>query len=89
MCELKGYEADDIIATYANQIVELRHNEGIANPNVTILASDKDLLQLVNDYVIVFDPIKYVSLGREQVYQKFNVSSSPSSFSSPLELDCN
>lgn len=82
---MAGYEADDIIATYASQAIE-RSDKGIGKPNVTILASDKDLLQLVNDYIVVFDPIKYVSLGREQVYQKFNVSSSPCSISSFLSI---
>ena len=64
--ELKGYEADDIIATYSNQA----SNEGWT---VDIISSDKDLMQLVNDNVKMVDPMKMVNIGREEVLKKFGV----------------
>ena len=64
--ELKGYEADDIIATYSNQA----SNEGWT---VDIISSDKDLMQLVNDNVKMVDPMKMVNIGREEVFKKFGV----------------
>src|SRR5438445_3355503 len=53
--EQPGYEADDIIATYARQAVE-------AGADVTIVAGDKDLMQLVRPGVSMFDPMP----GRER-----------------------
>lgn len=64
--ELKGYEADDIIATYSNQA----SNEGWT---VDIISSDKDLMQLVNDNVKMVDPMKMVNIGRAEVLKKFGV----------------
>ena len=64
--ELKGYEADDIIATYSNRA----SNEGWT---VDIISSDKDLMQLVNDNVKMVDPMKMVNIGREEVFKKFGV----------------
>ena len=64
--ELKGYEADDIIATYSNQA----SNEGWT---VDIISSDKDLMQLVNDNVKMVDPMKMANIGREEVFKKFGV----------------
>ena len=55
--ELKGYEADDIIATFAN----LAQKENIST---LIISSDKDLMQLVNSNVQMLDPIKNKSIGR-------------------------
>ena len=49
--ELNGYEADDIIATYAN-IAKQKSIHSL------IISSDKDLMQLVNDKVQILDPIK-------------------------------
>lgn len=64
--ELPGFEADDLIATYARMAVE-------QDFDVTIVSSDKDLMQLVNDRVTMLEPVKAVSIGREQVYEKFGV----------------
>lgn len=64
--ELNGFEADDLIATYAKQAME-------AGANVTIVSSDKDLMQLVSEQVSMFDPIKSRKIGPEQVLEKFGV----------------
>ncbi|HJQ60151.1 MAG TPA: 5'-3' exonuclease H3TH domain-containing protein, partial [Vineibacter sp.] len=64
--EMEGFEADDLIATYARLAVA----EGA---DVTIVSSDKDLMQLVGDKVSMFDPIKLRKLGREAVIEKFGV----------------
>ncbi len=64
--ELQGYEADDIIATYAKQAVAQGHD-------VTIVSSDKDLMQLVNDNVRMLDPIKNKFIGHDEVEAKFGV----------------
>ncbi len=65
--ELDGYEADDLIATYARIAVE-------QGKRVTIVGSDKDLMQLVNDKVRMYDPIKGKYLGIEDVHEKFGVT---------------
>ena len=64
--ELAGYEADDIIATYASQA----RNEGW---DIEIISSDKDLMQLVKDNVKMIDPMKMVNIGKEEVLKKFGV----------------
>ncbi|MCB9964851.1 MAG: DNA polymerase I [Rhodospirillales bacterium] len=64
--ELEGYEADDLIATYARQAQE----KGM---NVTIVGSDKDLMQLVNDRVTMFDPLKQTLIDAQAVQEKFGV----------------
>jgi len=64
--ELEGYEADDLIATYAKQAKEL-------GADVTIVSSDKDLMQLVDDKVKMMDPMKNTIVGHEQVIEKFGV----------------
>ncbi|CCQ75349.1 DNA polymerase I [Magnetospira sp. QH-2] len=61
-----GFEADDIIATYARLAVA----EGA---NVTIVSSDKDLMQLVGDRVTMLDAMKNRVIGPEQVKEKFGV----------------
>jgi DNA polymerase-1 len=65
--EMEGFEADDLIATYAREAVA-------AGADVTIVSSDKDLMQLVGDRVSLFDPIKMRKLGREAVFEKFGVA---------------
>ncbi|MFH1157862.1 MAG: DNA polymerase I [Pseudomonadota bacterium] len=65
--EMEGYEADDLIATYVN----LAHARGI---HVTIVSSDKDLMQLVKDGVRMFDPLKYKYMGEAEVLEKFGVT---------------
>ncbi len=64
--ELAGYEADDIIATYASQA----SSEGW---EVDIISSDKDLMQLVKDNVKMIDPMKMITIDKEQVFKKFGV----------------
>ena len=64
--ELTNYEADDLIATYAKQIVK-------AGAKVTIISSDKDLMQLVSDKVRLYDPVKFKVLGKKEVIEKFGV----------------
>ena len=64
--ELNGYEADDLIASYACKATEL-------GGEVVIISSDKDLMQLVNDQVSMLDTMKNVRIGREQVIEKFGV----------------
>jgi len=64
--ELEGFEADDLIATYAREAAE-------QGAEVTIVSSDKDLMQLVNDKVTMFDAMKNKIIGAEQVVEKFGV----------------
>jgi DNA polymerase-1 len=64
--EKAGYEADDLIATYARIACE-------AGATATIVSSDKDLMQLVNDCVIMYDTMKDLRIGIEQVKEKFGV----------------
>jgi len=64
--EQGGFEADDLIATYARQ-AEAK------GARVTIVSSDKDLMQLVSDKVLMMDPMKNKLLGREDVIEKFGV----------------
>ncbi|MBY0281106.1 MAG: DNA polymerase I [Alphaproteobacteria bacterium] len=64
--EMAGFEADDLIATYA----EVAKIEGY---EVVIVSSDKDLMQLVDDKVSLFDPIKSRPIKREEVFEKFGV----------------
>ena len=64
--EASGFEADDVIATYAREAAE-------AGAQVTIVSSDKDLMQLVTDKVGMFDPIKSRPIGAAEVAEKFGV----------------
>ena len=64
--ELLNYEADDLIATYSKQIVN-------AGGKVTIISSDKDLMQLVSSKVRLYDPMKSKVLGEKEVIEKFGV----------------
>ncbi|MGE0153083.1 MAG: DNA polymerase I [Reyranellaceae bacterium] len=64
--ELPGYEADDLIATYADQARAL-------GANVIIVSSDKDLMQLVREGVQMLDPIKNRPIGEAEVLEKFGV----------------
>jgi len=64
--EQLGFEADDLIATYARHVVDL-------GGDVTIVSSDKDLMQLVRPGVVMFDAMKSKKLGREEVMEKFGV----------------
>ncbi|UTH44203.1 DNA polymerase I [Loktanella salsilacus] len=64
--EIEGFEADDIIAT-------LSHMARDAGGRVTILSSDKDMMQLVGDGVEMLDPMKNKRIDREAVIEKFGV----------------
>ncbi len=64
--EQLNYEADDLIATYAKQIIN-------AGAKVTIISSDKDLMQLVSGNVRLFDPMKSKVIGEKEVHEKFGV----------------
>jgi DNA polymerase-1 len=64
--ELINYEADDLIATYAKQIIN-------AGAKVTVISSDKDLMQLVSDKIRLYDPMKNKVLGEKEVFEKFGV----------------
>ncbi|MFZ0065000.1 MAG: DNA polymerase I [Pseudolabrys sp.] len=64
--EKAGYEADDLIATYARIACE-------AGATATIVSSDKDLMQLVNECVIMYDTMKDVRIGVPEVIEKFGV----------------
>lgn len=64
--EMEGYEADDLIATYAYQASQDGYK-------VTIVSGDKDLMQLMNSNVELIDPIKNRLLTHEDVAKKFGV----------------
>ena len=64
--ELAGFEADDLIATYARRAVA-------AGDRVTVVSSDKDLMQLVGGGVAMLDPIKMREIGPGEVAEKFGV----------------
>jgi len=65
--QMEGFEADDLIATYADHAVA-------AGADVTIVSSDKDLMQLVTDKVRMFDPMKNKPIGQAEVLEKFGVA---------------
>jgi DNA polymerase-1 len=64
--EQAGFEADDLIATYARIARE-------AGATATIVSSDKDLMQLVTDGVIMYDTMKDRRIGIAEVVEKFGV----------------
>ena len=64
--EVEGFEADDIIATLA-------HQGRNAGGRVTIVSSDKDLMQLVGDGVDMLDPMKNKLIDSDGVVEKFGV----------------
>ncbi len=64
--EVEGFEADDIIAT-------LSHHARDAGGRVTIVSSDKDLMQLVGDGVEMLDPMKNKRIDSDGVVEKFGV----------------
>ena len=64
--EQLNYEADDLIATYAKQIINV-------GAKVTIISSDKDLMQLVSNKIRLFDPMKSKVIGEKEVIEKFGV----------------
>ncbi|MBW8638256.1 DNA polymerase I [Hoeflea sp. WL0058] len=64
--ELEGFEADDLIATYARLAEE-------AGADTTIISSDKDLMQLVTPHVSMYDSMKDRQIGRDEVIEKWGV----------------
>ena len=64
--ELMGYEADDLIASYSRAAQK-------ENMKVTIVSSDKDLMQLVSDNVSMLDTMKNKIVQKGEVYEKFGV----------------
>ena len=64
--DLPNYEADDLIATYAEQILA-------KGAKVTIVSSDKDLMQLYRKDVRIFDPMKNKFITSEDIITKFGV----------------
>ncbi len=65
--ELADWEADDLIATYAQSAVA-------AGGQVTIVSSDKDLMQLIRPGVAMLDPMKEKPIGPAEVMEKFGVT---------------
>jgi DNA polymerase-1 len=64
--EQNGFEADDLIATYARIATE-------RGATTTIVSSDKDLMQLVTDKVLMYDTMKDRRIGIAEVIEKFGV----------------
>ena len=64
--DMDGYEADDLIATYARQAAG-------RGANVTIVSTDKDLMQIVGGKIKMFDAMKNIEIGPSQVREKFGV----------------
>jgi len=64
--EQAGFEADDLIATYARLA-------GERGATTTIVSSDKDLMQLVTDDVVMYDTMKDRRIGIAEVIEKFGV----------------
>ena len=65
--EAPGFEADDLIAAYAKAAVA-------RGMEVRIVSSDKDLMQLIRAGVEMFDPLKAIPIGAEEVLKKFGVT---------------
>ncbi|MBN9279105.1 MAG: DNA polymerase I [Hyphomicrobium sp.] len=64
--EQEGFEADDLIATYARKAVE-------AGGDVTIVSSDKDLMQLIKPGILMLDTMKGKTIGHDEVIEKFGL----------------
>tara|TARA_Y100000310_G_scaffold301413_1_gene337903 strand:- start:265 stop:1230 length:966 start_codon:yes stop_codon:yes gene_type:complete len=64
--EMLNYEADDLIATYTDQILK-------KGAKVTIVSSDKDLMQLFKKNVRIFDPMKNKIISLDDIKNKFGV----------------
>lgn len=64
--EQNGFEADDLIATYARAALE-------KGGDVTIVSSDKDLMQLIKPGIEMLDTMKNKTIGRDEVLEKFGV----------------
>ena len=67
--DLPNYEADDLIATYVERILKI-------GAKVTIVSSDKDLMQLYKKGVRIFDPMKNKFISEDDIKSKFGVDAS-------------
>jgi len=67
--DLPNYEADDLIATYVDEILKI-------GAKVTIVSSDKDLMQLYKKGVRIFDPMKNKFISEQDIINKFGVDAS-------------
>ena len=67
--DLPNYEADDLIATYVDKILK-------KGAKVTIVSSDKDLMQLYKKGVRIFDPMKNKFISEDDIMNKFGVDAS-------------
>ncbi|MDX2050351.1 MAG: DNA polymerase I [Rickettsiaceae bacterium] len=65
--EVHGFEADDVISTIATIAKKLEED-------VIIVSADKDLAQLMDDYIKIFDPIKSKLINEEDIKTKFGVA---------------
>jgi DNA polymerase-1 len=65
--EEQGVEADDLIASAARKLAALGHK-------VIVVSGDKDLLQLVNEDIILWDPMKDLVMDRKGIKKKYNVA---------------
>ena len=65
--ELINYEADDLIATYSEQILK-------KGAKVTIVSSDKDLMQLYKKNIRIYDPMKSKFIDEKDIFDKFGVT---------------
>ncbi len=65
--EMEGYEADDLIATYAKEA-------RAAGARVTIVSSDKDLMQLIGPNIVMYDGMKNKMIAEPEVFDKFGVT---------------
>ncbi|NOR24623.1 MAG: DNA polymerase I [Desulforhopalus sp.] len=68
MLEEQDVEADDIIASVVKQFIPLGHK-------IVVVSGDKDLLQLVSDDVVMWDPMKDKVMDQEAVKKKYGVRS--------------
>ncbi len=65
--EMKGFEADDLIATYARQAAA-------KGARVSIVSADKDLMQLIDDRICMLDTVKDRRICAPEVFEKFGVT---------------
>ena len=65
--EMINYEADDLIATYVEHILKI-------GAKVTIVSSDKDLMQLYKKSVRIYDPMKNKFINKDDIAKKFGVA---------------
>lgn len=64
-CRIEGFEADDLIASFVSKYKDLYE--------IIIVSSDKDLMQLIDDRVIMYDPLKKIYIKKEDVFNKYQV----------------